>query len=272
MSDDFTHELPEELIEFEQALSTLAPAPPQLDRDRLMFAAGVARGQATGPLRASRSLGVPTTSDQDAASGPSLVGALSDQDAASGLVAKADSAALRADSPRLWGTARGWRLSAAAAALVAGVFASLYVVERNRPQVVIREVVTVQPSEPPAGGSMASTEEAKPQAPDSALGTPYSVPSTQYSVLRTPFWLFASHQPLATNHPSNYLALRQVVLTRGLDALPQPAYTGDPRPLTPPRTARDLLNEFLPKDREASTKATDSAPPDYTKYDIGEMT
>ena len=77
MSDHFTNELPEELIEFERALSTLAPAPSQLDRDRLMFAAGVGRGmatQVTGTLAASRSLGMPT-SDQVAASSQSLVGA-----------------------------------------------------------------------------------------------------------------------------------------------------------------------------------------------------
>ena len=49
-----------------------------------------------------------------------------------------------------------------------------------------------------------------------------------------------------TSPAFSYLALREVVLTRGIDALPLRNDSGSVEQLRPAATARELLKEFLP--------------------------
>jgi hypothetical protein len=245
MSEDLRHQVPQDLNELERALSALRPTPPKLDRDQLMFAAGLALGQTTRPpILAAGKMEQGTEPVVNFA--PALV------------------------SWRQGGAGRGWRLVTAAAALLAITFAALYLVERQRPPTVIRQLVTVPPAASPSAASPAVDSFARAEEVETVVEETEATPAEAQGAAALPMAdsLAAGFHPLTPfvrREPpaDNYLAIRRLVLTRGFDALPHPADRGDPAVSITPQTARELLREFLPEEREERNvliEAFDSTP------------
>ncbi|MBN1852936.1 MAG: hypothetical protein JW829_09435 [Pirellulales bacterium] len=217
-------QFPQELIDLERSLAGLEPAPSRINRDRLMFAAGVA-------------------------SGIERVGTEDDSGHKKRAILAALQRSLRSRSQGL-STYRipSWPIATAASLLIACLFAVLYAIESNRGPVTVREVVYVDRPISAPDSVMASHH----HTPDSKTMTGDFESNLQYSVLLQPVFPFGAWKPQL---PS-YIALRQLAITQGIDALPQREYTGETGPQTSPRTAFELLKEFLPS-RSSGLKTSD---------------
>jgi len=139
------------------------------------------------------------------------------------------------------------------------MFASLYFRERTRPPTTVRQGAFVEPESPVA----ASVAPFRPSA-GNAQTTVADIPARADRPPRIPHRAPFSARPasIGASVASNYIALRNLVLTRGIDALPQREYTSDadtlPEPIHPPITARALMKEFLPGPTAVDTQETDS--------------
>jgi len=250
-------QFPEELAELERALASFEPSPTRIDRDRLMFEAGAA---ACSFAR--------TSSDQEKS--PELSACETNRRGSTARdVPDEHGLPPQAVSPRRWALKpRLWPVAAAAATMLACIFAGLFTIERNRPPVVVRDVIYLeQETATPelVVGAQPTTDIRSPAADRQPVYT------NKPPVVRRGLPLLPDFGFLTSDPSSNYLALRQFILARGVDALPQPEYDVDPSPLTRSQTAAELLREFLPcSAREVLTNDHGTRRPEATTTDVGD--
>jgi hypothetical protein len=214
---DAEAQLPEELADLERMLASFEPGPSRIDRDQMMFDAGAACGlsQALASGEGRRE---------------STTYAKSRESATCGL----------GREPGAQSKLLPWPIATAAAVLLACLFGSLYVVERNRDPASVREIVYLERATPPSD-DVVEASRARTAVPPDAVRKP--------SVVRRAAFYPGLAPQLPGRYP-NYLALRQLILTRGVESLPRRDYDDDCGSLSeltrPPATIRQLMEEFLP--------------------------
>jgi len=225
-------QLPKELIELERSLANLEPAPSRVNRDRLMFAAGVA-------------CGLERVSRKDDLSGSSPAGVLTTLQKSLQNRPRGLSKLHRIPT---------WPIATAASLLVACLFAALYAIESRRGPVTIREVVYVERSVSPQDSLLATEENS--QVPTRAADNPER--NIYYSEHQQPAFYYAAFN----SDYLNYLALRQLAIARGIDALPQREYLGSTDPPSSPPVAFELLKELLPSPPDEANKSDNALLPE----------
>lgn len=210
-------ELPEELADLERLLASFEPGPSRIDRDQMMFDAGAACGLAQA-LATGAGKRESTTFEK------SRVGATC------GL-----GRALEARSKL-----RPWPMATAAAVLVACLIGSLYVVERNRDPASVREIVYIERETSQSDGVVEASR-ATPPVPTHAVPAPSVVHRATF---------YPGLAARTSGRYPKYLALRELILTRGVESLPLRDYDDDTDPFSEltrqPATLRRLMEEFLP--------------------------
>lgn len=160
------------------------------------------------------------------------------------------------DAPTLWfeagraaaraeRSARGWQAYSLVSTAAAAVLVFM-VVQPNQTQ-------PLADSAPPAS-SVVRTEPADTPEPES-ISEPIATPTAP----NAPSW--ALWFVAATPDPDSYLGRRDLVLRKGIDALPEPprvegVYNAS-LPIEPPPTAARLLRMYLPAEKAAATKTED---------------
>ncbi len=238
--------LPAELADVEQLLARLQPDSSRIDRDRLMFDAGAAH--------AAREL-VAENPGNDIF----------------------DSPARQPGIAPLRKQAAGWKWQAATAAalLLACVTGTLYIRLWYREPLTVPKIVYV-PSKTDAwdDSALAAKQAASPTplseqdprrqttADSKAVGV--SPPGTA-SAIRLLAWPTATVAYRSQDSNLDYLALRQLVLTRGVQALPATQYESmnntDPadKPPASPPTMRELMNRLLPQPQRDKPRQMNTA-------------
>ncbi len=210
-------ELPEELADLERMLASFEPGPSRIDRDHMMFDAGTACGLAQA-LASGEGMRDSTTYEK------------SRESATCGLGRE-----LGARSKLL-----PWPIATAAAVLLACLLGSLYVVERNRNPASVREIVYVERATPKSDGVVEAMRATAPVPTDAARA-----PSV---VHRAAFYPGLAAR--TSGRYPKYLALRELILTRGVESLPLRDYSHETDPFSEstrqPATLRQLMKEFLP--------------------------
>ena len=145
---DAEAQLPEELADLERMLASFEPGPSRIDRDQMMFDAGAACGlsQALASGEGRRE---------------STTFAKSRESATCGL----------GREPGAQSKLLPWPIATAAAVLLACLFGSLYVVERNRNPASVREIVYIERDTSRSDGVVEASR-ATPPVPTDAVPAP----------------------------------------------------------------------------------------------------
>ena len=214
--DDET-ELPEELADLERMLASFEPGPSRIDRDQMMFDAGAACGLSQG-LASGAGMREATTYEKSRESTTCRLGR----------------------EPGAQSKLRPWPIATAAAVLLACLFGSLYVVERNRDPASVREIVSIERETPRPDGVVEALR-ATADVPTDAVPAPSLVHRAAF---------YAGLAARTSGRYPKYLALRELILTRGVESLPLRDYDDDTDPFSEltrqPATLRRLMEEFLP--------------------------
>lgn len=162
-------------------------------------------------------------------------------------------APLEVDSPTLWfeagraaayaeRSARGWQAYSVVSTATAAVLAVALLRQPAAP--------TPAATASPAPSMIVTTEPTAPKEP---------LPIAQPSALMPPAW--ALWFVTATPDPDSYLGRRDLVVRKGIDALPEPPRVegvyNTSLPIEPPPTAARLLRMYLPAEKSATTKTND---------------